>query len=95
MPAHIVKYVLYINAASFCDTVSSSAGIEKTKLVKMVDKQPDTVLDADVFYDTNPDIDKLEEVGTQVCHTRALELDSLENLISRSKISRGAIGINY
>ena len=59
-PKSIVDHILFIHAASGCDTVSVLAGIGKTKLMKSLLK--DTV-DFSEFYNAHADVDVLQESG--------------------------------
>ena len=61
-PKSIVDQILFIHAASGCDTVSGLAGIGKTKFMKSLLK--DTV-DFSEFYNAHADVDVLQESG---CH---------------------------
>ena len=59
-PKSIVDQILFIHAASGCDTVSGLAGIGKKKLMKSILK--DTV-DFSEFYNAHADVDVLQESG--------------------------------
>ena len=81
-PAEVTEQILFIHAASGCDTVSSMAGIGKSKLAKMIVKD-DTIVECSIFYENNPDFDALETIGTQILvylyHAKSRH-DSLEEL---------------
>ena len=60
LPDHILNSILPLHAVSGCDTVSSLAGVGKTKLIKMVMKDPSLAdhlhkfLDSSFNDDTSP-----------------------------------------
>ena len=50
-PIHLIKNILSIHALSGCDTVSSLFGVGKTKLAKVVAKNPDLATKLELFMD--------------------------------------------
>ena len=65
LPERILEELLFIHAASGCDTTSSLVGIGKTKLAKLLAKQDD-VVECSIFYEAEPDPEVLFTVGTYV-----------------------------
>ena len=82
LPERIVSEILFIHAASGCDTTSSLAGIGKTKLAKMMANRNDLV-ECKVFYEPELDFEVILTVGMNILallYDSKIEHDSLEDL---------------
>lgn len=65
LPNTVIENILLIHAVSGCDTVSAMAGIGKTKLLKLLIKNPELILSMDLncFYDEVIDIERIYKSG--------------------------------
>lgn len=82
LPERIVSEILFLHAASGCDTTSSLAGVGKTKLAKLIAKRND-IVECSVFYEPEPDMDVLLTIGMNILallYDAKSDHDSLEDL---------------
>ena len=81
LPDHILNNIIPLHALSGCDTVSSLAGVGKTKLIKMVLKDPSLADHLHKFLDSNFNDDtetSAKQLITKLyCPTKSVQYDDL------------------